>query len=169
MDRAVADCGCRGNGKCPVRPNLRTRRLRMSTNVKRGTESTARPAPRQLATSTDLKPEDVRTISEAVNPLIADAFALYVKTKNFHWHLAGPRFRDYHLLFDEQAGAILESIDALAERVRKLGGTTVRSIGHIGRLQTIEDDDDDAVPTSDMINQLRADTPPIDEQQRNDI
>jgi len=112
----------------------------MSTNVKRGTESTARPAPRQLATSTDLKPEDVRTISEAVNPLIADAFALYVKTKNFHWHLAGPRFRDYHLLFDEQAGAILESIDPLAERVRKLGGTTIRGIGHIGRLQTIKDD-----------------------------
>src|SRR5436190_380565 len=72
MDRAVTDCGCRGNGKCPVRPNLRTRRLRMSTNVKRGTESTARPAPRQLATSTDLKPEDVRTISEAVNPRIAE-------------------------------------------------------------------------------------------------
>src|SRR2546430_17239566 len=120
----------------------------MSTNTRRRTESTARPAPRQLATPTDLKPDDVRAIADAVNPLIADAFALYVKTKNFHWHLAGPRFRDYHLLFDEQAGAILESIDALAERVRELGGTTIRSIGHIGRLQTITDDDDDFVPTS---------------------
>src|SRR5437667_244844 len=169
VDGAVTDCGCRGNGKCPVRPNLRTRRLRMSTNVKRGTESTARPAPRQLATSTDLKPEDVRTISEAVNPLIADAFALYVKTKNFHWHLAGPRFRDYHLLFDEQAGAILESIDPLAERVRKLGGTTIRGIGHIGRLQTIKDDDDDFVPTSEMIQRLLADNRRIAEQQRRAI
>src|SRR5439155_1578073 len=89
----------------------------MSTNTRRRTESTARPAPRQLATPTDLKPDDVRAVTEAVNPLIADAFALYVRTKNFHWHLAGPRFRDYHLLFDEQAGAILESIDPLAERV----------------------------------------------------
>src|SRR5436309_13016784 len=107
MDRAVTDCGCRGNGKCPVRPNLRTRRLRMSTNVKRGTESTARPAPRQLATSTDLKPEDVRTISEAVNLLIADAFSLYVKSNNFHWHLVGTRYCYYNILFDEQAGESL--------------------------------------------------------------
>src|SRR5881275_1197985 len=102
--------------------------------------------PSVLATVTDLSPQEARAVTEAVNPLIADAFALYVRTKNFHWHLAGPRFRDYHLLFDEQAGAILESIDPLAERVRKLGGTTIRSIGHIGRLQTIKDDDDDFVP-----------------------
>jgi starvation-inducible DNA-binding protein len=102
--------------------------------------------PRQLATSTDLKPEDVRVIVQAVNPLIADAFAPYVKTKNFHWHLTGPYFRDYHLLFDEQASAILESIDVLAERIRKIGGTTIRSIGQIGRLQTIQDDGDEFVP-----------------------
>src|SRR5256885_17244866 len=138
----------------------------MSTNAKKMTESVARPTPRQLRTPTDLKPEDVRAIADAVNPLIADAFALYVKTKNFHWHLAGPRFRDYHLLFDEQAGAILESIDALAERVRKLGGTTVRSIGHIGRLPTIEDDDDEFVPTSEMIQRLLADNRRIADQQR---
>src|SRR6267378_8595416 len=89
----------------------------------------------ELATVTDLNQIEQRAVTEAVNPLIADAFALYVKTKNFHWHLAGPRFRDYHLLFDEHAAAIFESIDVLAELVRKIGGTTLRSIGHIGRLQ----------------------------------
>src|SRR5881398_311056 len=125
--------------------------------------------PSMLATVTDLSPQEARAVTEAVNPLIADAFALYVKTKNFHWHLAGPRFRDYHLLFDEQAGAILESIDPLAERVRKLGGTTIRSIGHIGRLQTIKDDDDDFVPTSEMIQRLLADNRRIAEQQRRAI
>src|SRR5207247_9356917 len=136
----------------------------MSTNARRRTEPTARPAPRQLATPTDLKPDDVRTVTAAVNPLIADAFALYVRTKNFHWHLAGPRFRDYHLLFDEQAGAILESIDPLAERVRKLGGTTIRGIGDIGRLQTIKDVDDDFAPRSEMIQRLLADNRLIAEQ-----
>ncbi len=123
-------------------------------------------ASRQLATPTDLKPESVRAVTETVNPLIADAFALYVKTKNFHWHLSGPRFRDYHLLFDEQAATILESIDVLAERVRKLGGTTIRSIGHISELQTITDDKDDFVPPGEMIRRLLADNRHIAEQQR---
>ena len=80
-----------------------------------------------------------------MNPLIADAYALYVKTKNYHWHLTGSHFRDYHLLFDEQADAIFESIDVLAERVRRIGGTTIRSISHISELQTIADDNDDLV------------------------
>src|SRR5262245_5387417 len=102
--------------------------------------------PRELATPTDQLPEAVETVAGVVNPLIADAFALYTKTKNFHWHLSGPRFRDYHLLFDEQAEAILDSIDILAERVRRIGGTTIRSISHISRLQTIEDDNDSFVP-----------------------
>src|ERR1700682_2657466 len=101
------------------------------------------PAPKELATPTDLKPNEVQRIVEAVNPLIADAFALYTKTKNFHWHLAGSHFRDYHLLLDEQAGGIFESIDPLAERVRRIGGTTIRSIGHISQLQTIKDDNND--------------------------
>src|ERR1041384_802127 len=91
------------------------------------------PAPKELATPTDLKPEEVRKIVEAVNPLIADAFALYTKTKNFHWHVAGSHFRDYHLLFDEQADAIFATIDPLAERVRRIGGTPIRSISHIGQ------------------------------------
>lgn len=124
------------------------------------------PAPRQLGTPSDLNAESVRAVAEAVNPLIADAFALYVKTKNFHWHLSGPRFRDYHLLFDEQADALLASIDELAERVRKLGGTTIRSITHISQLQTIDDDNDEFVPTSEMIRRLLADNRHIAERQR---
>lgn len=113
--------------------------------------------PAALATPTDLSPEDVQAIARAVNPLVADALALYVKTKNFHWHLSGVHFRDLHLLFDEQAGQILESVDILAERVRKLGGTTLRSIGQIGQLQTISDDNDDFVEPHDMVRRLMAD------------
>jgi starvation-inducible DNA-binding protein len=124
------------------------------------------PAQTPLATTTDLKAEEVRAVVEAVNPLIADAFALYVKTKNFHWHLAGIHFRDLHLLFDEQADDILDAIDPLAERLRKLGGTTIRSISHISQLQTIADDNDDFVPPKVMIERLLADNRHLAEQQR---
>src|SRR5215510_15931054 len=86
-----------------------------------------------LATPTDLHPNAVRDIAGALNALLADVFGLYMKTKNFHWHVSGPHFRDYHLLFDEQATQIFEMSDAIAERVRKIGGTTIRSIKHIGR------------------------------------
>jgi starvation-inducible DNA-binding protein len=121
------------------------------------TRSKSYPPPVKLATPTHLTPHEVRAVTEAVNPLIADAFVLYVKTKNFHWHLYGPHFRDYHLLFDEQAEAILDSVDAMAERVRKIGGTTIRSVGHIAQLQTIEDDNDDLVPPEKMIRRLAED------------
>src|SRR5438309_8867379 len=104
----------------------------------------------ELATVTDLNQIEQRAVTEAVNPLVADAFALYVKTKNFHWHLYGSHFRDYHELFDEHAEAILESIDIMAERVRRVGGTTIRSISHIGQLQTIEDDNSTLVPAGEM-------------------
>ena len=114
-------------------------------------------APRQLATPTDLEPEEVRAVTEVVNRLVADAFALYVKTKNFHWHLAGSHFRDFHLLFDEQAESILAAIDPLAERIRKTGGTTMRSIGHIAQAQTIADDNDEFVPAGEMVQRLLAD------------
>ena len=124
------------------------------------------PAPPQLATPTDLTSDAVQAITEAVNPLIADSFALYVKTKNFHWHLASSHFRDYHLLFDEQADAIFGSIDALAERVRKIGGTTIRSISHINQLQTIEDDNDDYVSPGEMIKRLLDDNLHIAKLQR---
>jgi len=142
--------------------------VKMNANAKRKSGATM-PVPRQLATSTDLKPDDVRTIAQTVNPLVADAIALYIKTKNFHWHLTGPYFRDYHLLFDEQAAAILESVDALAERVRKIGGTTIHSIGEVGRLQTISDDDDELVPSPEMIRRLLADNRHMAEQQRKAI
>ena len=116
------------------------------------------PAPPQLATVTDLTPQEVQAITEAVNPLIADAFALYTKTKNYHWHLAGSHFRGYHKLFDEQAEQILASIDPLAERLRKIGGTTIRSISHISQLQTIQDDNDDLVSAGEMVHRLMNDT-----------
>ena len=110
-----------------------------------------------LATPTDLKPNAVRDISGALNILLADVFALYLKTKNFHWHVSGPHFRDYHLLLDEQGDQIFATTDALAERVRKIGGTTLRSIGHIARLKRILDNDADYVTPKDMLAELRDD------------
>jgi starvation-inducible DNA-binding protein len=115
------------------------------------------PAPKELATPTDLSSNEVQRITEAINPLIADALSLYVKTKNFHWHLMGSHFRDYHRLFDGHAKALLESVDLLAERVRRVGGTTIRSIGHISQLQTIQDDNDEFVPPREMIRRLMED------------
>ena len=96
-------------------------------------------------------------VAERLNPLVADAFALYVKTKNFHWHVSGSHFREYHLLFDEQAAQIFEMIDSLAERVRKLGKTTIRSISHIQHLQTIEDNDEEFLDPQQMIEILLKD------------
>jgi starvation-inducible DNA-binding protein len=110
-----------------------------------------------LQTPTDLKAEGVREISGALNILLADAFALYLKTKNFHWHISGPHFRDYHLLLDEQGDQIFAITDASAERVRKIGGTTVRSIGEISRLQRIQDNDAEFVTPLDMLAELRDD------------
>jgi starvation-inducible DNA-binding protein len=139
----------------------------MSPNDRKRTAVLRRSSsPEALATPTDLKPNDVGAVAEAVNPLVADAFALYVKTKSFHWHLAGAHFRDYHLLFDEQAEVILASIDVLAERVRKLGALTIRSIGHISQLQTIGDDNDEFVPAKTMIKRLLEDNRQVAEKQR---
>ncbi len=138
----------------------------MTTRQVRKHQVQSFPAPAPLATVTDLTHKEVQAITEAVNPLIADAFALYIKTKNFHWHLAGSHFRDYHLLFDEQADAIFASIDILAERVRRIGGTTIRSIGHIGQLQTIQDDNDDFVPAGEMVQRLMQDNAHMAEMQR---
>src|SRR6201988_4706163 len=94
-----------------------------------------------LATPTDLKPNAVRDLSGALNILLADMFGLYLKTKNFHWHVSGPHFRDYHLLLDEHGDQIFATTDTIAERVRKIGGTTIKSIGHISRLHRIGDND----------------------------
>jgi starvation-inducible DNA-binding protein len=110
-----------------------------------------------LLTPTDLSQEAVRDISAALNALLADAFALYLKTKNFHWHVSGPHFRDYHLLLDEQAEQIFATTDELAERVRKIGATTLRSIGDIARRQSIKDNDEKFVSPTDMLRELMAD------------
>jgi starvation-inducible DNA-binding protein len=110
-----------------------------------------------LATPTDLKSNAVRDLSGALNALVADTLALYLKTKNFHWHVSGIHFRDLHLLFDEHGDQIFAMTDPLAERVRKIGGTTLRSIGHIARLQRVEDNDADFVTPQDMLAELRED------------
>jgi starvation-inducible DNA-binding protein len=113
--------------------------------------------PARLDTPTDLSSEGVQEIAAKLNPLLADVFALYLKTKNFHWHVSGPHFRDYHLLLDEQGEQIFAITDDIAERVRKIGGTTVRSIGHIGELQSIEDNDEEFVAPNDMLRELMDD------------
>src|SRR5256886_8398070 len=110
-----------------------------------------------LHTPTNLTSKATQDIAGALNALLADTFALYVKTKNFHWHVTGPHFRDSHLLLDDQAEQLEKSIDILAERVRKVGGTTIRSIGHIAKLQRIEDNDADYVPPRDMLLELMDD------------
>jgi starvation-inducible DNA-binding protein len=110
-----------------------------------------------LETPTDLSAEAVKEISGALRILLADMFALYVKTKNYHWHMSGPHFRDYHLLLDEQADQIFATTDDIAERARKIGGTTIRSIGHIARLKRVEDNDADFVTPMDMLAELRDD------------
>lgn len=110
-----------------------------------------------LATPTDLGANATKELAGGLNILLADVYALYLKTKNFHWHVSGPHFRDYHLLLDDQATQIDAMTDAIAERVRKLGGTTIRSIGHIKRLQRVLDNDADYVTPHDMLAELRDD------------
>ena len=111
----------------------------------------------RLATPTDLEANTRRDIAGILNALLADVFALYIKTKNFHWHVSGPHFRDYHLLLDEQAQQLFAITDDIAERVRKIGGTTLRSIGHVARLQRVLDNDADYVEPLDMLAELRED------------
>jgi starvation-inducible DNA-binding protein len=111
----------------------------------------------KLATPTDLKSNQLSSVADALNASLADCFALYFKTKNFHWHVSGPHFRDYHLLMDDQAAQIYAITDAIAERVRKTGNVTLRSIGDIARHQTIKDNDADFVSAADMLGELRDD------------
>ena len=110
-----------------------------------------------LSTPTDLGSAATKDISAAMNLILADVFALYLKTKNFHWHMSGPHFRDYHLLLDEQGTQIFNTTDDIAERARKIGGTTLRSIGQIGKLQRILDNDSEYVSPEDMLAELRDD------------
>jgi starvation-inducible DNA-binding protein len=132
--------------------------------MNRKAASSRRSAP--LRTPTSLGADATRDISGALNALLADFFALYMKTKNFHWHVSGPHFRDYHLLLDEQADQIYATTDPIAERVRKLGGTTVHSIGHIGRLQRIADNDAEYVTPLDMLAELREDNADLADRMR---
>lgn len=111
----------------------------------------------RLKTPTDLKSNAAMSVAQGLNKVLADSYALYLKTKNFHWHVSGPHFRDYHLMFDEQAAQILATTDLIAERVRKTGNVTLRSIGDIGRHQTIRDNDADFVSPKDMLDELRED------------
>jgi starvation-inducible DNA-binding protein len=121
------------------------------------TRDAAKPSVASLDTPTDLSANAVPVISSALNTLLADTFALYLKTKNFHWHVSGPHFHDYHLLLDEQAEQIFAATDDIAERVRKIGGTTLRSIGHIAKLQRVKDNDAEFVPPRDMLRELMND------------
>ena len=117
----------------------------------------AEKAPAPLDTPTSLKSNKAATVADALNAILADTYALYLKTKNFHWHVSGPHFRDYHLMLDDQATQILGSTDQIAERVRKIGNTTLRSIGDISRRQRIMDNDKDFVSAADMLAELRED------------
>ena len=110
-----------------------------------------------LNTPTDLTSNATKSVQESLNAILADSFALYLKTKNFHWHMSGPHFRDYHVMLDEQSDQIYAMTDPIAERVRKVGGTTLRSIGHIARLQRVSDNDADFVTPLDMLAELHQD------------
>ena len=131
--------------------------------AKSSTSSSARAKPENLhsrahlATPTDLKADATRDIAAGINGMLADVFALYLKTKNFHWHMSGPHFRDYHLMLDEQSDQIFAMTDPMAERARKIGGTTIRSIGQIGRQQRILDNDAEYVEPHSMLAELRED------------
>src|SRR5438128_10069659 len=125
-----------------------------------GKSETTQGAGRQrgaVETPTDLSLEAVEEISGHLRRLLADVFALYLKTKNFHWHISGRHFRDYHLLLDEQSDQIFATTDQLAERVRKIGGTTLKSIGQVAKLQTIKDNNEDYVPPREMLRELMQD------------
>jgi starvation-inducible DNA-binding protein len=119
-----------------------------------------------LDTPTDLSTDAVSEISKHLNAILATTFAIYLKTKNFHWHVSGPHFRDYHLLLDEQGEQIFDSTDDIAERVRKIGGTTLRSIGQISKLQGIEDNDESFVSPADMLRELMSDNKKLIEAMR---
>ena len=127
--------------------------------TKTTTKTAKDPTPKNpaLKTPTDLTATNTRSVADALNGILADSYALYFKTKNFHWHVSGPHFRDYHLMLDDQAAQILANTDAIAERVRKTGNTTLRSIGDITRHQSIADNDADYVSPEAMLAELRQD------------
>ncbi len=129
----------------------------MKNNDSKRRDGLARRRSAPLITPTDLGAEASKDIAGGMNGILADVFALYLKTKNFQWHMSGPHFRDYHLLLDEQADQLYAMTDPIAERIRKTGGSTLRSIGHIARIQRIKDNDADYVDPLDMLAELRED------------
>ena len=129
--------------------------MSMNDDIKQEQLRRRREAP--LITPTDLAANASKDISGGMNAILADVFALYVKTKNFHWHMSGPHFRDYHLMLDEHADQLYAMTDPIAERIRKTGGSTLRSIGHIARIQRIKDNDAEFVDPLDMLAELRED------------
>jgi starvation-inducible DNA-binding protein len=136
------------------------------TTAEKGSQALAERRNARLETRTDLEASATRDVAAAMNLVLADVFALYLKTKNFHWHMSGPHFRDYHLLLDEQADQIFAMTDPIAERVRKLGRLSIRSIGEIARLQRISDNDAEYVEPSDMLAELREDNLSLTERLR---
>jgi starvation-inducible DNA-binding protein len=134
----------------------KTRSVAMNPSVEKMHELKVRQMS-PIATPTDRDPAATRDIAAAMNGLLADAFALYLKTKNFHWHMSGPHFRDHHLLLDEQADEIIAMTDPIAERIRKVGGSTLKSIGHVSRTQRLLDNDAEYVQPLDMLAELRED------------
>ena len=138
----------------------------MQKPAKRKTQDLQRERNAPLITPTDLKRSATKDIAGAMNGILADVFALYLKTKNFHWHMSGPHFRDYHLLLDEQADQIYAIADPIAERVRKLGAGTIKSVGHVKRLQRVLDNDAEYVTPSDMLAELRDDNKELTQRMR---
>ena len=129
----------------------------MKATPKKSAKKRDMPQDASLKTPTDLKSGETRDIAVAMNGILADVFALYMKTKNFHWHMSGPHFRDYHVMLDEQSDQLFEMTDPMAERIRKVGGTTLRSIGHISSLQRIKDNDAAHVSPAAMLAELQDD------------
>jgi len=129
--------------------------VKKTTSAKKADLKLRRMAP--LQTPSDLNSSATKDIAGAMNGVLADVYAMYIKTKNFHWHMSGPHFRDYHLMLDEQATQLFDMTDAIAERIRKVGGSTLRSIGHIARLQRVSDNDAGYVEAQDMLAELRED------------
>ncbi len=139
----------------PTRSQHESERLR--NDHARSHNGQHEPKATQINNPDGLQPEKVRNISSVLNGLLADVFALYIKTKNFHWHMSGPHFRDYHLLLDQNGEQLFAMTDELAERVRKIGGITLHSIGEIARLQRIHDNDQEYVDPQEMLRELHAD------------
>src|SRR5258706_3096070 len=140
-----------------ARQSVKTKEYSMKTATTNKSQGLKERQRTPLATPTDLTDEATRDIAGAMNALLADVFALYLKTKSFHWHVSGPHFRDYHLLFDDQAAQIFAATDYIAERVRKTGNTTLHSIGDIARHQSLADNDRDFVAPGEMLQELRED------------